>query len=177
MDLANAYGSVRHSLISFSLRHYSYHAPSQFHATVEAFYSNLTATITSFARSTPPIPLEIGVYQGDPLSAVNFNTVINTMVDTIKTRLDLGYLQTSNQYISLLQYANDTCLVANSPSSCQELLQLVDRWLCWSGMRAKVPKCHGVALKASVAKLCEAVALRDICSLSANRRFLLHLSW
>ena len=147
-DLANAYDSVHHSLIAFSLRHY--HAPPQFLATVQAFYSNLSATITSATWSTPPIPLEIGVYQGDPLSVVIF---INTMVDTIKTRLDLGYRLTSSQSVNLLQYADDTCLVANSPSSCQQLLQLVDKWNCWSGMRAKVQKCHSLALKASVAKL------------------------
>ena len=93
------------------------------------------------------------MYQGDPLSVVLFNTVINTMVDTIKTRPDLGYHLTSTQSVNLLQYADDTCLVADSPSSCQQLLHLVDGWLSWSGMRAKVSKCHSLALKASVAKV------------------------
>ena len=151
LDLANAYGSVHHSLIAFSLQHY--HAPPQFLHLVQHFYSNLVATINSSQWSTPPIPLEVGVYQGDPLSVVIFNTVINTMVDTIRTRLELGYHLTQNQSINLLQYADDTCLIANSPSSCQHLLHLVDKWLCWSGMKAKVPKCHSLALKASSGKL------------------------
>ena len=151
LDLANAYGSVHHSLLSFFLQHY--HAPPQFLAIVKAFYSNLSATINSLDWSTPPIPLEVRVYQGDLLSVVLFNTVINTMVDTIKTRPDLGYHLTSTQSVNLLQYADDTCLVADSPSSCQQLLHLVDRWLNWSGMRAKVSKCHSLALKASVAKV------------------------
>ena len=151
LDLANAYGSVHHSLITFSLQHY--HAPPKFLHFVENFYSNLSATFNSSQWSTPPIPLKIGVYQGDPLSVVIFNTVINTMVDTIRSRPDLGYHLTRNQSISLLQYADDTCLVANSPSSCQHLLHLIDRWLHWSGMRAKVPKCYSLALKASSGKL------------------------
>ena len=37
LDLANAYGSVHHSLIDFSLRHY--HAPSQFLSVVQALYT------------------------------------------------------------------------------------------------------------------------------------------
>ena len=150
LDLANAYGSVHHSLITFSLQHY--HAPPKFFHLVQNFYSNLSATINSAQWSTSPIPQEVGVYQGDPLSVVIFNTVINTLVD-IRSKPELGYHLTNNQSISLLQYADDTCLIANSPSSCQHLLQFVDRWLSWSGMRAKVPKCHCLALKASSGKL------------------------
>ena len=115
LDLANAYGSVHHSLISFSLQHY--HAPPQFLQLIQAFYSNLSAIFTTSQWSTPPVPLMIGVYQGDPLSVVIFNTVINTMVDTIKTRRDLGYHLTERMSVNLLQYADDTCLVANSSAT------------------------------------------------------------
>ena len=55
--------------------------------------------------------------------------------------------------VSILQYADDTCLVANSPSAAQELLHTVETWLSWSGMKAKVPKCHALALKASVGRV------------------------
>ena len=37
------------------------------------------------------ISLQKGLYQGDPLSVVIFNTVMNSLVDTITTRIDLGY--------------------------------------------------------------------------------------
>ena len=72
---------------------------------------------------TPLIPLEKGVYQGDPLSVVIFNTVMNTLVETIATRSDLGYqFSRSSRRVNILQYADDTCLVANSPAACQYLL-------------------------------------------------------
>ena len=60
LDLANAYGSVHHSLISFSLQYY--HAPPQFLQLIQAFYSNLSAIFTTSQWSTPPVPLMIGVY-------------------------------------------------------------------------------------------------------------------
>ena len=75
------------------------------------------------------------------------------MVDTIRTRPELKYQLTQNQSISLLQYADNTCLIANSSSSCQHLLHLVNNWLSWSGMRVKVLKCHSLALKTSSGKL------------------------
>ena len=43
LDLANAYGSVHHSLIEFSLHHY--HAPPQFLSILRALYSELNAKV------------------------------------------------------------------------------------------------------------------------------------
>ena len=42
LDLQNAYRSVHHSLIEYSLSHY--HAPSRFCDIVKAFYSQLSAS-------------------------------------------------------------------------------------------------------------------------------------
>ena len=152
LDLANAYGSVHHALIQFSLQHY--YAPPQFLSTLQALYSGLSATIMSDDWETPLIPLEKGVYQGDPLSVVIFNTVMNTLVDTIATRSDLGYqFSRSSRRVNILQYADDTCLVANSPATCQYLLLRVSDWLRWSGMAAKVPKCQCMSLQASTGLL------------------------
>ena len=152
LDLANAYGSVHHSLINYSLRHY--HAPPQFLAIVQALYSGLNAKIITAEWETSVIPLQKGVYQGDPLSVVIFNTVMNTLLDTISLRPDLGYqFSNSQRRVNILQYADDTCLVANSPASCQHLLNITAEWLWWSGMVAKVPKCQCVSLRASSGRL------------------------
>ena len=43
MDLANAYGSVHHSLIMYSLQHY--HAPPRFTSLIKVFYSGLAARV------------------------------------------------------------------------------------------------------------------------------------
>lgn len=73
LDLANAHGSVHHTLIQFAMKHYR--APPRFCLILESLYSDLSATIITPEWSTPSIPLKIGVYQGDPLSVVVFNTV------------------------------------------------------------------------------------------------------
>ena len=149
LELANAYGSVHHSLIQFSIKHY--HAPPQFCSALDALYSGLSARVITADCITPCIPLQVGVYQGDPLSVVIFNTVMNTLIDTLQTRVDLGYTITGSRHqVNLLQYADDTCMLANSPASCQHLLNMVDNWLQWSGMKAKVPKCHSMALHARI---------------------------
>ena len=66
LDLANAYGSVPHQLISFCLKHYN--APQSFLESVADIYDGLSAVITTKKWSTAPVSLRKGVYQGDPLS-------------------------------------------------------------------------------------------------------------
>ena len=91
------------------------------------------------------------MYQGDPLSPVIFNTVMSTLVDSLKAfRRECGYsLSGSKLTTNLLLYADDACIVANGPASGQLLLSHVERWLAWTNMRAKVPKCYSLALQAS----------------------------
>ena len=142
---------IMHFIMHY-IQHYS--ASPQFLSILQALYSGLSATIISADWETPLIPLEKSVYQGDPLSVVIFNTVMNTLVDTISTRSDLGYqFSRSSRRVNILQYADDTCLVANSPASCQHLLLRVSQWLRWSGMAAKVPKCQCISLQASTGML------------------------
>ena len=149
LDLANAFGSVHHDLIRFSLNHY--HAPPVMVDMVSNLYAGLLAIFSTRTWTTAPIPLLKGVYQGDPLSVAIFNTVMNTLVDTItKNYPDLGYsLASSHGRTNLLQYADDTSLITDGPSSCRTLLSATDAWLDWSGMKANVPKCVSLAVQAS----------------------------
>ena len=79
---------------------------------------------------------------------------MNTLLDTVSLRSDLGYhFSNSSRRVNILQYADDTCLVADSPASCQFLLNIVSDWLEWSGMAAKVPKCQCLALQSSSGRL------------------------
>ena len=138
---------ITHSLIQFSLPH---HVPPEFCRLLHSWYTDLSATISTDERSTDPFPLQLGVYQGDPLSVVIFLTVINTLSDTLCTRRDLGFsLPQSSISINHLLYADDTCIISNMPAGCQHLLDMVQRWLEWAQLKVKVPKCRSMVLQAS----------------------------
>ena len=65
---------------------------------------------------------------------------------------DWGYhLSSSSVKSNLLQYADDTSLV-DGPSSCKAMLTTTEAWLKWSGMKANVPKCMSLAIRASSGK-------------------------
>ena len=109
--------------------------------------TSAVARVITTDWETSDVPLQKGVYQGDPLSVVIFNTVMNTILDTMSLRVDLGYrFANSPQHVNILQYADDTCLLANSPAACQLLLNITADWLQWSGMVAKIPKYQSVCL-------------------------------
>ena len=151
LDLANAYGSVHHQLIQFSLKHY--HAPGKFTSSVANLYTDLRATISTQEWETAEVPLQVGVYQGDPLSTIIFNTVMCTLIDALQPHRHLGYTFSQSKHtMHLLQYADDTCLISDGPASCQELVQHVEQWLQWTGMKAKPSKCHSLGIKASSGK-------------------------
>ena len=80
-------------------------------------------------------------------AVVIFDTVMNTLVDTItKNYPDLGYSLASHGRTNLIQFADDASLIADGPSSCQTLLSATDAWLDWSGMKASVSKCVSLAV-------------------------------
>ena len=147
IDLANAYGSVRHDLIQLALRHY--HLPESFISLIKSMYSNLSAMVVSKSWCTESFPLQIGIFQGDPLSVVIFNLVMNLYVEFIQEHYhQLGYcFSGSSHVVPLLQYADDSCLTANCVDNCQIMCKATDKWLLWANMTAKVPKCRVLEIK------------------------------
>ena len=140
LDLANAFGSVHHGLITFSLAHY--HAPAAFSNMVSELYTGLLGINRTKSWTTSP---------SHCYKVSIFNSVMYTLVDTItKNHPNLGYsLACAPRKTNLLQYADDTSLIADGPSFCWTLLDATDSWLDWSGMRANVPKCVTMAIRSS----------------------------
>ena len=87
------------------------------------------------------------------LSLLLFLTQLCQPLPTLRAHQHLGYnLSGSNVTTNLLLYADDTCLIADGPASCQNLLLQVEKWLQWTGLSMKIPKCFYLNLQASTAK-------------------------
>ena len=115
LHIPNAYSSVHHALIQFVMAHY--HAPPKFRKLLQSWYSGLSATIATDDWDTSTVSLEMVFFQGDPLSIVIFLTVMNTLSDTLSTRIDLGYTLPSSQSSSLSISTNHLLYVI---MSCQQ---------------------------------------------------------
>ena len=78
LDLRNAFGSVRHSLIQFALRHYQF--PVHYQRLIHAFYNHLLALVdVPEVFQTQPSHFAIGAFQGCTLSPLLFNLVVQLL--------------------------------------------------------------------------------------------------
>ena len=122
--------------------------PGHFIRTIQSLYSGLTAVISTKEWESQPVHLARGLFQGDPLSSAIFNVIINLYLDTISSECSHnGYrFSSSHHQMPVLQYADDTCLTANSKANCQAMLRTTGKWLDWSLLKAKVPKCAAISI-------------------------------
>ena len=79
IDLANAYGSVRHNLIQFALNWY--HVPIEIQKLIFDYYEKLCAMVTANDWSTSFFLFDIGLFQGCVLSTILFDCVSQLLLD------------------------------------------------------------------------------------------------
>ena len=157
IDLANAYGSVKHSLIHFSLEWY--HVPEHFCELMWHYYEGLMASVTMGEAQTPWFWFGIGVFQGCTVSTVLFNAGFNTSFQHLSTlESSCGYqfrYERKGKPLRLMQtgYADDLALVTGTRAGVdafannERLLHQLQDWLVWTraggtkGLAAKPKKC------------------------------------
>ena len=158
IDLANAYGSVKHSLIHFSLEWY--HVPDHFCELIFSYYEGLMASVVVGAEVTPWFWFGIGVFQGCTVSTILFNVAFNTVFDHLAVLEGSCAYQFRNQTekkrllrVFLTGYADDLGLVTgrhgdeNAFANNELVLRKLQEWLDWTtSMKAKPKKCIATGL-------------------------------
>jgi hypothetical protein len=147
IDLANAYGSVRHNLIQFALNWY--HVPKIIQDILFDYYEKICACVIANDWTTGSFLFDIGLFQGCVLSSILFDAVFNLLLDMLEKDADLGYTF-KDRAVSLLDqaYADDLSLSSSTPEKNQQALDTTDRWLLWTEtMKAKPKKCVSLAAK------------------------------
>ena len=115
LDLKNAFGEVNHNLIDIVLEFH--HIPREMKQLIRKIYTEFFITITTTAFTSDFIHVGKGVLQGDCLSPLLFNMVINTFIQYIKSEQfqQLGYT-----FIKFLtprhwyQFADDAAVISGA---------------------------------------------------------------
>ena len=100
LDLANAYGSIRHNLIQFALNWY--HIPKAIQEMIYDYYERLCAMIATNNWSTGFFLFDIGLFQGCVLSAIHFDCVFQLLLGFLRPTKTLGYVFKSTPSVSTL---------------------------------------------------------------------------
>ena len=147
IDLANAYGSVRHNLIQFALNWY--HVPEHIQGLIFDYYEKLCASITTKDWSTPFFSFDIGLFQGCVLSTILFDCVFNLLLDFLEPlEVDHAVKVEGDLSCFVKAYADDLQISTDSPDGHQLVLDKANAWLDWTGtMRAKPKKCICMAFR------------------------------
>ena len=148
LDLANAYGSVKHNLIQFALEWY--HVPLFIRQLIVRYYDLLMAKVVTRDWETKFFAYSIGLFQGCCLSTILFDAVFNLLLDLVsRQHADAAYQFKNIKLHTLLKaYADDLTTITKSPKKAQEVLDTTHKFLEWTiTMKAKPKKCRHLAGK------------------------------
>ena len=141
VDLADAFGSVKHQLIFFALKYFGIH--ERIIGFYKRYYSSMRVQIRVGEGLTPTIPFEVGVFQGCVSSPTLFNLVFQLLLFSLAVHQQEAY-EFNNKSLQLLvaAFADDLQLTTSSKAGAKLLIKSLEQFLSWSrGMKAKPQKC------------------------------------
>lgn len=162
LDMTNAYGSVHHEAIYEALRCNG--APCELITYVKELYSGFTTVLEiSDDNANCEINVGRGVLQGDPLSPVLFNMVMDQMLKKIPD--EIGFPLYKEVRINGMAFADDKTLVAQTPRGLQIALDITStegrKW----GLEFNSKKCSYLAI---ISKRGRKVVVSNKCKFVVN---------
>lgn len=137
VDISKAFDSVSHDTILHAMRNHG--LPEPLVDYVSLSYKNLETCIRIGKDRSRPILCRQGVRQGDPLSAILFNLVIDEILGLLDRHI--GYRNQEGLRISYLAFADDLILTAASPRGLQEQVNKLKEGLESAGLHLNEAKC------------------------------------
>lgn len=136
LDVSKAFDTVPHAAVGPSLR--SKGLPPAVVRMVEDSYQDVNTTISSSGGNLE-IKLQRGVKQGDPLSPLIFNAILEPLL--LKLESQSGYRVTGDTHISSLAFADDLVLLSDNVQQAARQLLDVEAYLSGLGMNLSASKC------------------------------------
>lgn len=121
LDITNAYGSLDRDALYVILKNYG--IDESFIDYIKNYYDSFEYYVKTKKWTASQLKMNVGLLQGDPLSALLFVTALNSVFTHLnKKYLEThGYKLTSDENIMIMAYIDDICLVTNSKESLEEV--------------------------------------------------------
>ncbi|KAJ1518911.1 hypothetical protein ONE63_011483 [Megalurothrips usitatus] len=105
---------------------------------IMANYKNLFTVLECCGDRSDPIQIRRGVKQGDPLSGILFNLILDELMRILAKHAGI---EMNGENISALGFADDTVLLAKDAPGMRKHLRELDAWLNKHAMEVNAKKC------------------------------------
>jgi len=140
LDIKKAFDSVAHAVIIDTIKKMG--CPREFVNYVAKLYAN-AKTILQWAGVNTEIQMEEGVLQGDPLSPLLFNAVVDIALKAIDKAV--GYTL-HGKLVSSIAYADDILLVSSTKIGMMKILAAFARTMATFGLHINFDKSNIISL-------------------------------
>lgn len=142
LDIAKAFDSVAHKTIQETLQIMG--VPIPLVEYVGDVYSKSTTRLCCESWTSEKIKPTCGVKQGDPMSPIIFNTIIERLLKELPS--DVG-ARIGGLTVNAAAFADDMLLFASTPIGLQKLLDSSIAFLSKCGLQVNASKCLTVSLR------------------------------
>lgn len=138
LDLRKAFDSVSHGAMRRAMRRLG--LEGEFIDYVLDSYAGATTVVSCMGEATKPIELRRGVRQGDPLSPILFNLVLDELLCLLEGT-GKGLLCRDGTRMACMGYADDLVILSDTVRNAQSLLNTTGRFMRERGLDINVEKC------------------------------------
>ncbi|XP_015259791.1 PREDICTED: uncharacterized protein LOC107104322 [Cyprinodon variegatus] len=145
LDLANAYGSIPHKLVSKALT--TYHVPEKITELIWDYYSGFSLRFTTGTTTSAWHRLEKGIITGCTMSVVLFALSMNMLVKAAEVECRGPLSRSGIRQPPIRAYMDDLTVTSTSVTGCRWLLRGLERIMAWARMIFKPAKSRSLVLR------------------------------
>ena len=140
LDLANAYGSVPHSILFKAMEHF--HIPECVRLLMKNYYGNFQMRFSTQEFTTDWHALEVGIAAGCTISVIWFILVMEMILMSANFEEEHAQLQSP-----MKAFMDDVTLLAKNPEDMDDVLERLNGLVEWSRMKFKAKKSRSLTFR------------------------------
>ena len=144
LDIANAYGTIPHSMIMQSLR--KAHVPEEVCELVESYYSDVAIRFTTMNFTTEWQKVEQGIITGCTLSVILFALAMTLLVASCKKETKGPKTETGQRQENSRLFMDDIATTTETLVQTKHLLENMSGKLDGAGLSLRLDKCRSLVI-------------------------------
>nr|XP_023649650.1 uncharacterized protein LOC111834513 [Paramormyrops kingsleyae]XP_023649659.1 uncharacterized protein LOC111834513 [Paramormyrops kingsleyae] len=148
LDLANAFGSVPHQLITFALE--IFHLPSSIQKLIANYFNSLYVCYTTRDITTAWYQLEKEIAMGCSISSILFTSAFQIILIGGRQMVGGAKPQTGQRLLPIWSYMDDVTTLLQTAACTARLLKRLEESLAWVRMKIKPTKSCSLSIQKGV---------------------------